>query len=705
MDEGVSLTLVHEGESRWQVRHDRPGRLRVVVPELLERRAACAALQARLLTWPGISRVDVSPRLGSVTIRYRRHHVSRRDVDGALLDGLDQPEPLNRELRPLPDVELKLVVLLVALAATPLLPRAGRLALTVATITPSLLQGVRELRQRGLANKVQDAAALLLTTVAGRFGAAQISNLMHVIAQQFETRAVVATEAGLRQQARPRLPLYTVRRGTETLRARAAQLCGGDCLTLEAGDVVPLDAMVLDGAARATHGFTTREFAIRGGDSLPAGSILREGRLELALLQSWSEGTLAHLEEFVEAAIQGRESADLYSLRLADRLAPYSILVAAAVYGFTRDLARSSSSMQADFGGSLNLSTPVAIEAAIAAGANCGLLFRSGAVIERVAAVDTIVFDRSGTLTAGDWSLQRVVPQGRRQKARAHRRLTEVLLRCCRRAVLDAAAADPPLLQSLNHAEVQLLGEQGVQCRIGGRNCCVLEQDLAVQRFGIEAAAVPAGGLGLCLFEEGQLLARFEFGSALDPEAQLSLAALRAAGVSELHMITQEAPERLPEGLFDLGLDSIQAGLDEVGKLRYLNRLQKSGRRVALVSDGLLHAPGECLNICFSNGLATRQIDADVWILRAELPALLAARTLAQETAAKLQGNQRINVVANGAVLLAASFDLLPPALAALLSNGVTLGLIERGRRQAHEVAGLPLPGGARDTISLQEPT
>jgi cation transport ATPase len=186
----------------------------------------------------------------------------------------------------------------------------------------------------------------------------------------------------------------------------------------------------------------------------------------------------------------------------------------------------------------------------------------------------------------------------------------------------------------------------------------------------------PAGTAVHYLLADGCCVGRINLSNSLAPGCAEAIDALRGAGIGEIHMVTHEPASGVHPELAALALDGIHCELDELDKLQFIHGLIREGRRVALVSDGLFQARGDCLNLCLAARPETRQLDADVWLLWPDLSGIVAARKLATRASRVIDRNYRASLAVNGGVLLAASFDLLPPTVAAVLSNSVTLGMM-----------------------------
>lgn len=690
-DAGAPLSLVPDGERLWRVAHAIPGRIRIRAEGLHGHGERCGKFREFMLAQSGITDVAVTPQIGTATIRYARRKLSRPDLDALLQEALAQPLSATRGRPDSPVAcvdDSKIAAMLLGLALTPLLPPPGRYMVTLAVISPTMWQAAVSLRGGGGSSRALEAFAMLASTLAGRYGVAQVNNLMHTLGHKLEREAVLETEVELRRQGAAPLSRCTVERDGKTRECDVTDLLAGDRMRLCAGDTVPLESLVLDGEAGIAGGFECGEHTVHRGDRVAAGARLAEGMLELVCLQRWSEGVYARLAGFIEIALRNRVRQDYYAAQLADRLVPFTVIISAAVYGFTRDLARTSSALQADFGASYELVTPISVESTIAAGAARGILFRGGEAIERVAQLDALVFDRSGTLTRGEWSLVQVAPTGRKFSAKRCRELlSRLVLNCCRPVALAAAGEKPPPLATLTHTEVQQIENHGIYLRSDGLSIFMTEAEAAAQRFGVspapEAATLP-GEVVFSLLVDGDLVATVRFSDALTPGTGDLLKALRQHGIRQVHLVSHESEERLHPELKGLPFDAVHTGLDELDKLHFIQQLADEGHRVGLVSDGLFRAGSDCVNICLGVEPDARPLDADVWLLQPEPQRLVDALALAVGSAARLRQGHRGSQVSKGAMLLASSFEIIPPTVAAAAGNAATLALMRYVRNMRY---------------------
>ena len=178
----------------------------------------------------------------------------------------------------------------------------------------------------------------------------------------------------------------------------------GDIIAVHAGEKIVIDGRVLRGDAAVTQASITGESAPamkHEGTPVYAGSVVEAGELVIAVEKVGGDTSLAHIVHLVEEAQTRRAPVQNFADQMANYLVPVSFLGAAIVYGATRDWGRVLNLLFIDFSCGLKLSTATAMSASIAAAAKRGILVKGGDYVEALARTDTVVLDKTGTLTVG----------------------------------------------------------------------------------------------------------------------------------------------------------------------------------------------------------------------------------------------------------------------------------------------------------------
>ncbi|MFP5205015.1 MAG: heavy metal translocating P-type ATPase, partial [Acidobacteriota bacterium] len=300
----------------------------------------------------------------------------------------------------------------------------------------------------------------------------------------------------------------------------------------------------------------------------------------------------------------------------------------------------------------MGLAVPAALTVAVGRGAQLGVLFKGGEALERLAHLDVVVLDKTGTLTVGRpvleavHALQEASGQAAADDLHAVNAVERRLLRM-------AAAAEERSNHPLAHAvvesaralglkwaaaeDVQVLPGRGLTARVEGHEV-LLGNEALFQEFFVplpEGAATPApGATRLWMATDGATAGYFDARDALRQDAPEAIAALRAEGLRVM-MLTGDSEAAAAPIARQAGIEHVEAGLDPAGKLERIRNLQHAGLRVAMVGDGINDAAALAqadAGIAMGSGADLAQETGDVLLLRARPEAIPAALGLARQT-------------------------------------------------------------------------
>jgi Cu+-exporting ATPase len=296
---------------------------------------------------------------------------------------------------------------------------------------------------------------------------------------------------------------------------------------------------------------------------------------------------------------------------------------------------------------------------AVGRGAQLGVLFKGGEAMERLAHVDAVVLDKTGTLTVGRPVLEKIQGTGNREQG-TEKQGTEKQGTREQELLRMAAAAEERSNHPLAHAiidaargrglewrpaaDVQIFPGRGVSARMEGHEC-LLGNEALFSEFLIElpkdVAAPEPGVTRLWMAADGAAAAYFDARDALRPDAAAAVAALRAAGLRVL-MLTGDTAAAAAPIAEQAGITEVDAGLDPSGKLAKIRTLQQSGLRVAMVGDGINDAAALATadaGLAMGGGADLAQEAGDVLLLRAQPMAIPAALELARQTVRVMRQN------------------------------------------------------------------
>ncbi len=459
--------------------------------------------------------------------------------------------------------------------------------------------------------------------------------------------------------------------GVETLVALEEVRIGNEVLVLP-GERFPVDAKILEGRTSVDESMLTGEAIPQPrevGERVLAGSLNYDGAVVCRAESLGEETVLAQITRMVEQAQSSRAPTERLADRVSSIFVPIVLVLSVVTFiawmitthSISLALASTVSVLVIACPCAMGLAVPAALTVAVGRGAQFGVLFKGGEALERLANLNVIVLDKTGTLTIGRPVLQAVRPvKGYseddllRMAAAAEERSNHPLAH----AVVDFARARSIKWEPAE--EVVVIPGRGVAARVEDYNCLLgneaLFQESAI-RFPDSIPPVKPGVTRLWIALDYQSIGCFDARDSLRPDAGQAVAALHERGLRVLMLTGDSAAASAPIAN-QAGIAEVEAGLDPAGKLAHIRTLQQEGLRVAMVGDGINDAAALAqadAGISMGSGADLAQEAGDVVLLRAQPTAMIAALDLAKATVGTMRQN----------LMWAACYNLLGIPLAA----------------------------------------
>ena len=435
----------------------------------------------------------------------------------------------------------------------------------------------------------------------------------------------------------------------------------GDSLLILPGERFPVDAVILEGRTSVDESMLTGEptpLPREPGGRVLAGSLNYDGAVTCRA-QSLGEATvLSQITRMVQQAQGSRAPMERLADRASSIFVPIVLALAAitfavwlfAAHSLDLALANTVAVLVVACPCAMGLAVPAALTVAVGRGAQLGILFKGGEALERLAHLDVVVLDKTGTLTVG-----RPVLSGVRSLTP---RSTNDLLHL-------AAAAEEQSNHPLSHAvidhartlgltwppaqDLQIYPGRGLSAKVEGQLCLLGNEALFRESFVPLPTSVPhpqPGVTRLWMALDNLTVGYFDARDALRPDAAKAIAVLRRLGPApnglRVLMLTGDTAAAAEPIAREAGITEVEAGLDPAAKLARIRALQSQGLRVAMVGDGINDAAALAqadAGIAMGSGADLAQEAGDVLLLRAQPSAIPDALNLARATLRVMRQN------------------------------------------------------------------
>ncbi|MBF5046468.1 cadmium-translocating P-type ATPase [Aggregicoccus sp. 17bor-14] len=479
-----------------------------------------------------------------------------------------------------------------------------------------------------------------------------------------------------------------VQRGAETHPVPIAEVRAGDVVLVRPGARLPVDGTVVSGHSSVDQSSVT-------GESLPvekvagsrvyAGTVNQAGTLQVRTAGVGRDTAFGRIIEAVERAEKSRAPIQRTADRLAGYLVYFALGAALLTFLLTRD-ARATISVVIVAGAcGIAAGTPLAILGAIGQAAARGAIVKGGVHLEALGQVDTVVLDKTGTLTLGKPEVVEVLPapgvsaEAVVEAAALAERPSEHPLA---RAILDKAGTLG--LPTVQPEDFEYTPGAGIRCRAPGGEEVRVGSRAFVAAAGVEGLPPAPSHLSeVVVSRGGRLLGALRVADVLRPEAREAVTALRGMGLRTV-LLTGDARAIADTVGRQLGVDEVAGELLPEDKLARVRQLRGGGARVAMVGDGINDAPALMeahVGVAMGGGTEVARESAGVLLLGDDLLVLVEALRVARRCRRIILQNFSGTLLVDSAGIVLASVGLLNPLLAAFIHVASELAFILNSTR------------------------
>lgn len=512
--------------------------------------------------------------------------------------------------------------------------------------------------------------------------------LFYRVGEYFEELAVEKSRSQIMEAVdlRPETVQLETADGVREIDAAAAKV--GDVLLVRVGDRIPLDGVIVEGESLLDTSAITGEpvpVAVRSGDRVMSGCVNTSGMLRLRVEKVLAESMVSRILDSVEKAAASKPHIYRFITRFARvytpvvvGLAALTAIVPSLVTGeWQYWIYTALTFLVISCPCALVLSVPLAFFSGIGAASRRGILFKGGIVIEALKNVAAVVLDKTGTVTKGEFAVQKLLPAEGVTEA-------ELLQLCAGAeqasvhpiAVSIVQAARSRGLELLQPESFQEVAGEGLAVRIGTNKLLCGNRKL-MQRYGV--ADLPQteaiSGSEVLAARNGQYLGRIIISDTLKADAAMAVKKLQQQGLAVI-MLTGDSQEEAEAVAKQAGIKEAHGRLLPQDKFAQLQQLREKYGPVMFVGDGINDAPvlaGADVGAAMGSGADAAIEAADVVFMKSDMGAVPQALALARSTAAIAWQNVVFALAVKAAIMAAGVFGYASMWAAVFADSGVAL--------------------------------
>ncbi len=480
------------------------------------------------------------------------------------------------------------------------------------------------------------------------------------------------------------------------------QLRPGDRVMVHTGEKISVDGAVESGEAAVDQASITGEYMpLRktDGDHVFAGTVVKSGRLVIRAVKVGDQTAVARIVHMVEEATHRKANVQTIADRFSAQFIPINFLLALIVYLVTRKTSRALNMLIIDYSCGVRLSTATALSAAICTAARNGILIKGSNYLELLAEADTLIFDKTGTMTVGRPEVTSIIPLkadplkvdvAAREMLQYAGAAEETSTHPMAAAVVDKVRRSGWQIPA--HQDTQVHTARGVQTKVAGRTIRVgsrrFMQENAIDLAPATEAVnrlVRSGENIVYVADDHSLLGVLGIQDALRENMKKAINRLRYTGIDDIVLLTGDVEQHAEIIADRMTVDRYRAEAMPDDKAETVLKLQSKGTHVVMVGDGINDAPA----LAYADvGIAMGGTRTDIAMEAADItvtgddPLMIPAVIhLADRTMQTIRQNFAAAVGVNTLGIVLASIGVLPVFWGAVLHNSCTVAVVLNSSR------------------------
>lgn len=582
------------------------------------------------------------------------------------------------------------------------LPYPVRKAVVLWKAVHYLKEGWKSLARRKLEVAVLDASAIGISVLRGDFNMAASVMFLLGVGETLEEWTHKKSVGDLARSMSLNVSKVWLKSEEQEVLVDSRKIKEGDNIVVHMGNVIPFDGVVCEGEGMVNQSSLTGEplpVLKKAGGYVYAGSVLEEGELTFTVKKAGGSSRYEKIVEMIEESEKLKSSLEGKAERLADRLVPVTFAGTALTWLFTRNITKALAVLMVDFSCALKLTMPIAVLSAIRQAGSYDITVKGGKFLEAVAEAETIVLDKTGTLTKAMPTVKMIVPfceAGENELLRIAACLEEHFPHSMAKAVVSAAKK-AGLEHEEMHSKVEYIVAHGISSSIEGKRVFIGsahfifddEKCTVPKEYQKQFESLPEEYSHLYLAIDGVLAAVICIEDPLREESASVVRALKGAGFQKVVMMTGDNERTAAFIARKAGVDEYYSEVLPEDKAMFIEKEKAKGKKVLMVGDGINDSPALSAadaGIAVSDGSELAREIADITIPADNLSQIVRLKYLSQALMRRINRNYKEIVGINTLLILLGVGGMIQPTTTAMFHNMSTIAISLQSMQNLSEI-------------------
>ncbi len=677
---------------------DKPTRLRIRFGKYIITKGQTYGLSDMLLSLTGVTYVKANETNGSVLILYNNEQTRRtilQKISTLNLSEINERLPSEDERAEIIEktIHMRIIKHIVFhYARRVFFPSFLHKIYTLYRSSPYVLSGIQSLTNKKISVEVLDGTAIGASLISKNYKTASSTMFLLGLSDLLLEYSNLRAKHALAQSLAINIDKVWLIKDSCEVEVHPNEVAIGDIIRVRKGSLIPMDGTVVSGDSLINESTMT-------GEPLPvhkstdstvfAGTVLEDGEIDIEILKLQSDSRIAKIIELIDtgekekALVQGRAE------RLADDIVPISFGLFFATLAFTGSITRALSVLMVDFSCAIKLTTPITIISALKESVNREILVKGGKYLEILSQVDTVVLDKTGTLTNAVPKISNIIAISTYYSEDEVLKIAACLEEHFPHSVAASIVREAKL-RGIHHPEahgkVEYIVAHGIASIYDGKHAVIGSKhfvfedekvpypkdksDLLTEKIGNDSAVY--------LAINNELIGVICINDPPRIDAKLTVDYLKKEGIKDIFMLTGDDERNAKHVSNLIGIEEYYASILPDGKAEIIEKLKAEGRTILMVGDGINDTPAlsvadVSLTLNGSSDIA-REV-ADISILSHELTKIIEARRLSKKLIQKIHKQYALIVSFNTALIFLGILGIINAGTSAWLHNASTIML------------------------------